>query len=69
MQVRGRRRNFTKGEKEFSIALFYKSPCAFVSLRRKGIILPAFTTFRRWISQNMFKTGFDENRKKSASEM
>lgn len=65
MQLRGGSRKIWKlEEKELSVSLFYKSPAAYKFLRRNGIILPSVSTIRRWISQNMFRTGMDEGIKK-----
>lgn len=62
MQIRGnsKRRLWDKNEREFAISFFYKSPSAYKFLRSKGVILPAPSTIRGWIGQNMFKTGIDE---------
>lgn len=65
MQLRGKSRTvWNVQEKEFAITFYYKSPAAYVFLRRKGLILPSVSTIRRWISQNSFKTGFDEGIKR-----
>lgn len=60
MQLKGKRKVFTKAEKEFALALYYKSPAAYHFLRRRGIILPGSSTIRNWIGQNSFKPGIDE---------
>lgn len=60
MQLRGiKRKAWEQKEREFAISFFYKSPSAYVFLRKKGIILPSTSTLRRWIGT--FKTGIDEN--------
>lgn len=65
MQLRGKRRiAWSQTEKEFSVSLYYKSRSAYIFLRRKGIILPAISTIQKWIGQNTFKTGVDDDIKK-----
>lgn len=65
MQLRGaKRKSWTEQEKQFATSFFYKSPAAYFFLRGKGLILPSPSTVRRWISINVFKTGFDKNAKR-----
>lgn len=61
MQLRGKRRMFTKKEQDFSISFYYKSPKAYRFLRRQGILLPSVSSIRGWIGQCIFKTGIDSS--------
>lgn len=58
---RKKRSSWSQQEQRFAISFFYKSPAAYSFLRQKGIILPAPSTIRRWISINEFKTGLEDN--------
>lgn len=61
MQIRGKKRKqWNLKEREFCVSLYYKSPSTYHFLRRQRIILPSVSSIRRWVSHNLFKTGFDE---------
>lgn len=65
MQLRGKSRKvWNIKEKEFAISFYYKSPATYLFLKRKGLILPSVSSIRRWISQNLFKTGVDDGIKR-----
>lgn len=49
---------WSQDEKEFAIALYYKSPTAYTFLRRKNVILPAVSTIKTWISVSKCLPGF-----------
>lgn len=60
MQVMHRNRGaWKKDEKDFAIALYYKSPAAYKHLRKQKIILPSVSTIRSWIGICKFKPGFN----------
>jgi len=62
MQIRGKRRTiYSQCEKQLAISLYYKSPSCYKFLRKKGVILPSTSTIQKWIGQNTFKTGVDDN--------
>lgn len=50
------RRPWKKTEKNLS--LYYKSPSAYVYMRKNGIILPSESTVRRWLKSILYVPGF-----------
>lgn len=52
-----RKRNCTqwdKKEKEFAICLYYKSPAAYLFMRKQGFILPPSSTVQEWLNNTNF---------------
>ncbi|XP_063630314.1 uncharacterized protein LOC134801625 [Cydia splendana] len=52
MQMRRNKRKWTKEERRFSLALFYKSPTTYNFLRDQGVVLPAVSCIKRWLSES-----------------
>lgn len=52
------RRPWTKAEKNLALSLYYKSPSAYIYMRKNGIILPSESTVRRWLRSILYVPGF-----------
>ncbi|KAK9675009.1 Transposase protein [Popillia japonica] len=50
---------WTKTQKQFALALYYKSPSAYKFLRKQKIILPSVSTIRRWIGESDLLPGLN----------
>jgi hypothetical protein len=55
-----KRKSWSVSEKNIALSLYYKSPSAYMYMRKNGIILPGGSTVRRWLNSINYTTGFSE---------
>lgn len=61
MQVQHQlRRPWTATEKQTALSIYYKSPSAYNYLRKKGVILPAVSSIKKWLGNFVCWPGFNK---------
>lgn len=61
MQLKTKKRKlWLPNEKKTAIAIFYKGPATYKFLRRKGVILPAVSTIKKWLQNFSCYPGFNK---------
>lgn len=49
MQLRTEKKVWSGEEKSLCISIYRKSPCTYICMRKKGIVLPSQSTVQRWL--------------------